>query len=77
MNSHDRQNLVFLLTATPDALQVWYCSATDDDLEYAKELLQSFNSELDILELESFEDEVNASNYSDANLLINKIKENL
>lgn len=39
MNKHDRDNLEFLLSATPDIIADWYSKMSEDDIAYAKELL--------------------------------------
>jgi hypothetical protein len=39
MNEHDRQNLNFLLTASPTVIADWFTKVDDDDIAYAQELL--------------------------------------
>lgn len=46
MNSHDRANLEFLRTLSADALQNWFSQASEDDVEYAQELLDAWEREL-------------------------------
>jgi hypothetical protein len=46
MTPHDRENLDFLLNASPEALAAWHGSVTGDDIEYAQELLDQFAREL-------------------------------
>ena len=46
MDDHDRANLEFLLTATPEALKEWSEEVTQDDLDYAQELLDAYQLEL-------------------------------
>lgn len=46
MNDHDRSNLEFLLTASPEVLQDWYSKMDEDDILYAFELLQAASLEL-------------------------------
>ena len=46
MNDHDRSNLEFLLTASPEVLQDWYSKMEEDDILYAFELLQAASLEL-------------------------------
>jgi hypothetical protein len=52
MNLNDRNNLNFLMTATPQALREWYDLASEDDLIYAQELLEAYQMELNALEFE-------------------------
>lgn len=46
MNSHDRKNLEFLLTADEKILRTWLKGSTQDDQEYAWELLAAYSEEL-------------------------------
>jgi len=39
MNDHDASNLQFLLTVDEHALLHWYNSASEDDIQYARDLL--------------------------------------
>jgi hypothetical protein len=39
MNDHDRQNLNFLLTASPKVIAEWMSVVDQDDIDYAHELL--------------------------------------
>jgi hypothetical protein len=52
MNDHDRGNLQFLLTADESVMQEWYNQVSQDDIEYALELLQMANAELTVKEME-------------------------
>lgn len=46
MNSNDRANLEFLRALSADALQNWFSQASEDDVEYAQELLDAWEREL-------------------------------
>jgi hypothetical protein len=46
MDDYDRNNLEFLLKATPEALEEWSKEVTQDDLDYAQELLDAYQLEL-------------------------------
>lgn len=46
MNDHDRSNLNFLLSLSPQALIAWYNSVSEDDHEYAMELMAARREEL-------------------------------
>lgn len=39
MNKHDRDNLNFLLHLDSDAFEQWYESVSQDDLDYAQEIM--------------------------------------
>ena len=48
MDDNDRENLAFLLNASPDVLQDWYNTVDEDDHEYASELLAKYSEELSL-----------------------------
>ena len=52
MNLNDRNNLNFLMNATPEVLLEWWEMASEDDLIYAQELLDAYQMELNALEFE-------------------------
>ena len=45
-NDWDRDNLNFLLNATPDVIAEWNAQADEDDVAYARELLDAYAEEL-------------------------------
>lgn len=49
MNEHDRNNLNFLLSLNKDpvAFDKWCHKRTDDDMDYAMELLAQYSKELE------------------------------
>ena len=67
MNQHDRDNLDFLLNATPEVIQDWYNKVEDDDILYAFELLEMAKEEL-------IEMQIAGSDLSDAKAIILKYK---
>ena len=52
MNSFDRENLNFLLTASKEDMDEWHRYATEDDYAYAHELIRRRHTELTLQELE-------------------------
>lgn len=46
MNNHDRENLTFLLNATPEVLSDWYSKMDEDSITYASELLTRYGKEM-------------------------------
>lgn len=46
MDDHDRKNLEFLLSASEEVLRDWYDNVSEDDHEYASELLNAYGEEL-------------------------------
>lgn len=55
MNQRDLENLDFLRSLTPAALENWFSQADDEDKEYAAELLDAWEKELDELMMEAAE----------------------
>ena len=51
MNSHDKKNLEFLMSVSPEVLQDWYATVSQDDVDYAMELLAYASAEFDRAEL--------------------------
>lgn len=51
MKKYDRDNLEFLMAATPEVLEDWYNQMDDDDIEYAFELLDAYQVELETQKL--------------------------
>lgn len=62
MDQHDKDNLNFLLNATPETIQDWYEQMSDEDIEYAFELLEAYSQELLLNEL--------SAKLADRNILI-------
>lgn len=56
MNDHDRDNLNFLLTVSPEVFDDWMNQADEDDIDYAIELLSMRRSELVVESMECVDD---------------------
>lgn len=56
MNQHDKDNLHFLLTASPDVLKDWYDKVDRDDHEYAIELIKLHTAEIIVHNMEQNDD---------------------
>jgi hypothetical protein len=56
MNDHDRNNLNFLLTVSPEVFDDWMDQADEDDIDYAIELLRMRKSELTVEFLDKTDD---------------------
>ena len=52
MNAHDRNNLMFLMHASKEQLAIWSLTVTEDDLDYAMELLKQYSAEMTVREME-------------------------
>ena len=39
MSQHDKDNLVFLMSLSPAGLRNWFTQASEDDINYAEELI--------------------------------------
>jgi len=55
MNSRDKNNLKFLLNASPEILFEWYLQSSADDRAYAEELLTQASVALTMQHLESLD----------------------
>jgi len=67
MNEHDRNNLDFILSADLCTLIEWGDKVTQDDFDYAFDLLKMYSEEL-------LEVELTLGNFKEANAVISKIK---
>jgi hypothetical protein len=65
VNQHDRDNLDFLLNASPEVIQDWYNKVEDDDILYAFELLEMAKEEL-------IEQQMAGNDLSEARSIISK-----
>jgi hypothetical protein len=57
MNDHDRNNLQFILSLDEKAYDEWTASLSEDDVDYALELLKAARTEV-MMQAASFADEV-------------------
>lgn len=48
MNDYDRNNLQFIMSLDEKQFDEWYTSISDDDVEYALELIQQARLELNM-----------------------------
>ncbi len=56
MNDHDRNNLNFILSLDEDGFEKWYVTLSDDDVDYALELLKAARTEVAMKHSEIFDD---------------------
>lgn len=47
MNSHDLLNVKFLLGASEETMKDWYAKTSEDDREYAHEILTQYHLEME------------------------------
>jgi hypothetical protein len=73
MNQHDRNNLEFIMRADSDTLRDWMDQLTEDELDYASELLDQYGEELALRT--AMLSEPAGNEYPEAMNLINRIKE--
>lgn len=77
MNDHDRDNLNFLLSIDGKALEEWQSVVSQDDLDYAMELLAMYSQELkdrsDALLIEALMVHSDLDPYPEANAVIQRI----
>lgn len=46
MNQHDRDNLNFIMSLDEEGFDKWYATLSDDDVDYALEIIQAGRAEL-------------------------------
>lgn len=52
MNENDLSNLIFLLEASEETLMDWWENTTEDDHDYAKELLDRYSDNINEYKIE-------------------------
>ena len=57
MNDHDRSNLQFIMSLDEDGFDQWSASLSEDDVDYALELIKTARTEL-IMQVASVTDDV-------------------
>lgn len=75
MNSHDMENIKFLLNADEETIKDWYSKTTDDDHEYAFEIMKEYQLEMSTkLALLKMSDPAAVDDTSFARLLLGRYK---
>ena len=76
-SQHDRNNLNFLLNANPETLKMWYKNCSDDDLHYAKSLLDAYVLEIhEEIETQLIDSQLEAMNhFTEATAVLSYIRE--
>lgn len=78
MNSHDRDNLQFILSLNDEEFDAWTDEMTDDDIQYAMEILQAARKELADQEQSLTEAEIECeleySNFAQAHIVLQKFR---
>lgn len=57
MNQHDRDNLNFILSLDEAGFDEWYATLSDDDVDYALEIIKAGRSEM-IVQVAEMQDDV-------------------
>lgn len=73
MDSKDKENLKFLLKSPQSAFDDWLEHASNDDIEYALEIIREAKASL-ILEWIELTDSMEGDSFEDANHVIQSIK---
>ena len=76
-NQHDRNNLNFLLSADQETLKLWYKNCSNDDLLYAKSLLDAFALEIhEEIETQLIDSQLDTmKNFTEATAVLSYIRE--
>lgn len=69
MNPNDKNNLDFLLNSSQESISVWYDQASEDDIQYAVELMNRA-----ALEFELLTDPVPQVDLTEANAVLAKFR---
>lgn len=72
MNKHDQNNLTFLLTCNAKQMRDWIENASEDDINYAFELINKATAEFEMQTLEIMDD---VEDLTEANNIIKMIME--
>ena len=56
MNSYDRANLSFLMNSSPETIRDWYEHVSEDDIQYALELIRQARLEMSLQESDYTDD---------------------
>lgn len=72
MNKHDRDNLKFLMTISPETFSDWLDQASKDDIDYALEIIKQHKTELIMYALSV--SDLNVDDVSDAKKVIDRVK---
>ena len=73
MNNWDKGNLDFILNSTDEDMEDFLSWASDEDLRYALELIQTAKNELAIQEIEMLEAEAN-EDFSQAQAVLERFR---
>ena len=72
MNDFDRENVNFLLNASKEDMEDWYLHATEDDYNYALEIIRAARTELEMQELELIDGEIEYDDLIEARSVLSK-----
>ena len=73
MNPYDKKNLDFLMYASPETIRDWYEHVSEDDIQYAIELIRMARLEMSLEELDIAEYAMPESeDFSDAKEALSK-----
>jgi hypothetical protein len=76
MKKHDRENLKYLMTISQQKFEEWLDNASQDDVEYALELIRMAKAE-NIVEWIELSEVSESDDYSEANAVIDSVKQKL
>jgi hypothetical protein len=66
MHPHDKANLKFLMTRTPEQMMNWMARASEDDIAYATQLIEAYRRELALSEYAEYSvEQVNSETATD------------
>lgn len=72
MNKHDRDNLLYILGLSDEQFDEWASELSEDDIQYATEILRQARQDLVEQEQALTEAELMDSNFAEANAVLKK-----
>ena len=74
MNKHDQDNVNFIMSLNDEQFEAWAEDATDDDIKYALEILQTARTERMVQEQNLMEVELGQSTFDEARAVLQKFR---
>ncbi len=76
-NEHDRNNLRFLMNSSRETLRKWYATCSEDDILYAKSLLDALALEIaEEMKTSLIESQIDSmKNFTEATAVLSYIRE--
>lgn len=74
MNDYDRSNLNYIMGLNTEQFDSWALELSDDDIQYAIELIRQARLEVAVQEQNLLDAELEDSNFAEANAVLQKFR---